>query len=160
MARCPRARWIPASLTRHPWSARVEKSHPSPSVVTNQGREISELVSTRRLVKFPGRWLPRKLCVRGTHCTWRTWRLQGSRLFSLLRINAFYWNARVQGFYRFLSGWRILFSTFRSKERDELIILWTFFFFPPRFVRYLNTNWSVSTIFYRGILGKIFNLRE
>lgn len=140
MARCPRARWIPASLTRHPWSARVEKSHPSPSVVTNQGREISELVSTRRLVKFPGRWLPRKLCVRGTHCTWRTWRLQGSRLFSLLRINAFYWNARVQGFYRF----------FRVGE----------YFSLPRFVWYLNTNWSVSTIFYKGILGKIFNLRE
>lgn len=34
---------------------RIEKSHPSRLVVTNQGREISELVRTRRLVKFPGR---------------------------------------------------------------------------------------------------------
>lgn len=136
MARCPRARWIPASLTRHPWSARVEKSHPSPSVVTNQGREISELVSTRRLVKFPGRWLPRKLCVRGTHCTWRTWRLQGSRLFSLLQINAFYWNARVQAFHRFHTFFNI------SKEGDELIISWIvfilFFFFFPKFIWYLD----------------------
>lgn len=139
MARCPRARWIPASLTRHPWSARVEKSHPSPSVVTNQGREISELVSTRRLVKFPGRWLPRKLCVRGTHCTWRTWRLQGSRLFSLLQINAFYWNARV------LSIVSILFFNI-SKEGDELIISWIvfilfFFFFQSLFD--IWTSWSV-----------------
>lgn len=33
---------------------RTEKSHPSHQL-TNRGREVSEVVATRRLVKFPAR---------------------------------------------------------------------------------------------------------
>ena len=40
------------------------KVTPQSHQLTNQGREVSEVVGTRRLVKFPVHWLPRKLFVR------------------------------------------------------------------------------------------------